>query len=168
MSTEGSPFQFNCTLSAMCVSPAVVPSGSEGSEGSRPTARPSRFLEAVINFRCGGLLEECLLDTELVRLALTCRFALATKTCWLRNDEYRLAGMVLLRYCLCEKWYWHLLLNRSCLNLCSLVEFNCDLGCMLFHQSRLRKCRSLCGNVVILLFWQVVPRGVVVQISMEF
>ena len=60
----------------MCVSPAVVLSESEGSEDVRPTARPSRFLEAVINFRSGGLLEECLLDTELVRLALTCRFAL--------------------------------------------------------------------------------------------
>ena len=60
----------------MCVSPAVVPSESEGSEDLRPTTRPIRFLEAVINFRSGGLLEECLLDTELGRLARTCHFAL--------------------------------------------------------------------------------------------
>ena len=40
------------------------------------TTRPMPFLETVINFRSDELLGECLLDTELGRLALTCHFAL--------------------------------------------------------------------------------------------
>ena len=89
-------------LLAMCVSPAVVPSGSEGSEDLRPTTRPSRFVEAVINFRSGGLLEECLLDIELVRLAQTCRLALScmeivaynNSRCWVQSDGYGVVNVL--------------------------------------------------------------------------
>ena len=60
----------------MCVFSAVEPSESEESEDFAADNTTNPVLETVINFRSGELLGECLLDTELGRLALTCHFAL--------------------------------------------------------------------------------------------
>ena len=60
----------------MCVSPAVVPSESEESEDFAADNTTNPVFGNGHQFRSGELLEECLLDTELGRLALTCHFAL--------------------------------------------------------------------------------------------
>ena len=60
----------------MCVFSAVEPSESEESEDFATDNTTNPVLEAVVNFRSGELLGECLWDTELGRLALTCHFAL--------------------------------------------------------------------------------------------
>ena len=60
----------------MCEFPAVVLSDGDESEDPAADNTSNAVLETVINFRSGELLGECLLDTELGRLALTCHFAL--------------------------------------------------------------------------------------------
>ena len=60
----------------MCEFPAVVLSDSDESEDPAVLNTSNAVLDAVSNFRSGELLGECLLDTELGRLALTCHFAL--------------------------------------------------------------------------------------------
>ena len=60
----------------MCEFPAVVLSDSYESEDPAVSNTSNAVLDAVSNFRYGELLGECLSDTELGRLALTCHFAL--------------------------------------------------------------------------------------------
>ena len=73
-------FSFDCISSqlfpAMCEFPAVVLSDSDESEDPAVLNTSNAVLDAVSNFRYGELLGECLSDTELGRLALTCHFAL--------------------------------------------------------------------------------------------
>ena len=67
---------FSATFPAMCEFPAVVLSDGDESEDPVADNTSNAVLETVINFHSGELLGECLLDTELGRLALTCHFAL--------------------------------------------------------------------------------------------
>ena len=61
---------FPAIFPAMCEFPAVVLSDSDESEDPAADNTSNAVLETVTNFRSGKLLGECLLDTELGRLAL--------------------------------------------------------------------------------------------------